>query len=99
LTALEADLVETTGTGLLTLVTTAGSLAETTTDATDTLCSVLGARCGFDGIQAHLSLTLNEVSDLVIMPHCRGILQLHRMVELGEAQDRAQLHDGTAWYR
>jgi hypothetical protein len=83
LTALKANFMETTGSGLLALVTAAGSLTQTATDAaTDSLGSVLCARCRFDGIQAHLSLTLNEVSDLGNhASHCRSVLQFHRMVE------------------
>jgi hypothetical protein len=69
----EADFMEATGTGLLSLMAATGSFAETAADtATDTLCCVLGARCRFNGIQAHLSLTLNEVGDLGNhAAHCR----------------------------
>eukprot|EP00952_Eustigmatos_sp_NYUAD-ZCMA_P002584 11355-Eustigmatos_ZCMA.PRE.1 len=65
LAAFEANLVETTRTRLLTLVTTASRLAQARTNtATNAALGVLGAISGLQVIQLHALLRLALADDL-----------------------------------
>src|SRR5690606_30813503 len=89
LTAFETDLVETTGTGLLTLVAATGSLAQAAADtATDTLLGVSGACGRLDCVQFHvLTLYLHQVCDLVDhAAHGRRIDQLGAAIQAAQTQ-------------
>ena len=62
LTAFEADLVEATGTRLLSLVATACGLTQTGADATaHATLGVLGTSGGLDGIELHLVFLVDAV--------------------------------------
>src|SRR6185369_12734453 len=91
----ETDLVETAGTGLLTLVATAASLAKAGTDAaTNAATFLLGAFTRLDSIQTHgLTLNLDEILNLLNhAANCRRIFEFRSTVQLAQTQ---AAHGGT----
>ena len=85
LAALEPDLVETTGTGLLTLVAAAGGLAPARTHAaTDTVRGALAALSGLQSIQTHVCNSFDhsartKKATLVIIPRTAGVSSSSRV--------------------